>query len=253
MIKVSIITVTYNSANTIADTIQSVLKQTYNNIEYIIVDGKSTDSTMDVVSRFEPEFHGRLKWISEKDSGIYDAMNKGIGLATGEVVGILNSDDYFTTCDVVSDLVSVFADPACDAVYGDIHFIRDGAPNKCVRYYSSERFRPQWLRFGFMPAHPSFYVRKQVYDRVGGYRIDYRIASDYEMMVRLFIKHKIRAKYIAKDFVTMRTGGLSTRDLHSRITLIREDVRACRENGVYTNVPMICVKFLYKIFEFRLL
>lgn len=249
--KVTIVTATYNSAKTLEDTIRSVLRQTYSDIEYVVVDGDSTDGTQELLRRYEPMFRGKMKWISEKDSGIYDAMNKGIGIATGDVVGTLNSDDYFTSEEVVSTLAREFADSSLDAVYGDIHFVHDGAPDKCVRYYSSKRFRPRWLRFGFMPAHPSFYCRREVFDRAGLYKTDYAIGSDYEMMVRLFMLHHIKAKYLPMDFVTMRTGGASTRNVHSRLQLIKDDVRGCRENGVYTNSLMISTKFLYKIFEFR--
>ena len=249
--KVSIVTVTYNSAQTLVDAMKSVLEQTYHDIEYIIVDGASTDSTIDIIRQYELQFKNRLKWISEKDDGIYDAMNKGIQLATGDVVGVLNSDDYFTSSDVIARMVAAFRDGA-DAVYGDVHFIHDGEPNKCIRYYSSKHFRPFWLRFGFMPAHPSFYCRRGVYERAGYYKTDYAIGSDYEMMVRLFKVHHINARYIPMDFVTMRTGGASTRNVQSRLALIKDDVRSCRENGVYTNIPMICMKFLYKVFEFKL-
>ncbi len=249
--KVSIITVTYNSANTLADTIQSVLAQTYRDIEYIIIDGGSKDSTLDIVRQYESDFEGRLKWISESDKGIYDAMNKGIRLATGDVVGILNSDDFYTSPNVVNQLVRYFDNSDIDAVYGDIHFVNSNCLEKCVRYYSSRRFHPRWLRFGFMPAHPSFYLKKEIYDKVGGYKLDYKIGSDYEMMVRLFHCYKIKSTYIPMDFVTMRTGGASTKDINSRITLVKEDVRACRENNMYTNSFMISLKFLYKIFEIK--
>lgn len=250
--KISIITVVYNSAKTLEDTMKSVLSQTYPDIEYIVVDGASEDSSVDLIRRYEPMFQGRMKWISEKDDGIYDAMNKGIRMATGDVVGILNSDDYFTADDVIERMVTAFDDDTLDAVYGDIHFIRDGEPDKCVRYYSSKRFSPKWLRFGFMPAHPSFYCRRKVYEKAGLYKTDYAIGSDYEMMVRLFLVNKIKAKYLPLDFVTMRTGGTSTRNMKSRLQLIRDDVRGCRENGIYTNRLMISTKFLYKIFEFKL-
>lgn len=249
--KVSIITAAYNSAATLEDTIKSVLAQTYADIEYIIVDGGSKDNTFEVIRHYEPQFGGRMKWVSEKDHGIYDAMNKGIRMATGDVVGILNSDDYYTSDDVLERLVAAF-DEKTDAVYGDIHFIRDGQPDKCIRYYSSKPFRPLWLRFGFMPAHPSFYCRREVFEKAGLYKIDYAIGSDYEMMVRLFMKYHIKAKYLPMDFVTMRTGGASTRNVRSRLQLIKEDVRGCRENGIYTNSLMISTKFLYKIFEFRI-
>ena len=219
---ISIITATFNSAKTLKDTIQSVLRQTNKDFEYLIIDGGSTDETIDIVKSYESEFSGRLKWVSEKDQGIYDAMNKGIKMASGDVV------------------------------YGDIHFIRDGNPQKCIRYYSSRMFRPFWLRFGFIPAHPSFYCKREVYERAGGYRLDYAIGSDYDMMVRLFKQYKIVSCYINKDFVTMRTGGASTRNVQSRLTLIKENVRACRDNGIYTNELFICLKFFYKIFEFRI-
>jgi len=250
-VKVSIITATYNSSATIGDTIQSVLNQTYKDIEYIIVDGSSSDSTLEVVRQYEPLFEGRMKWISEKDGGLYDAMNKGIKMATGDVVGLLNSDDFFTSNDVIEKAVAAF-DDSTDAVYGDVHYIHDGVKEKCVRYYSSKKFCPSRLRYGFMPAHPSFYCRREVYERAGLYKTDYAIGSDYEMMVRLFCVHKIKARYLPMDFVTMRTGGLSNRDFRSRLQLIQDDVRGCRENGVYTNALMISSKFLFKIFELRI-
>lgn len=248
---ISIITATYNSAETINDTIKSVLCQTNKDFEYIIVDGGSTDETIDIVKSYESEFSGRLKWVSEKDKGIYDAMNKGIKMASGDIIGILNSDDYYTSDDILQTIADAFKCQNVDAIYGDIHFIMDGVPDKCVRYYSSRLFSPFWLRFGFMPAHPSFYCKREVFDKSGLYRLDYKIGSDYEMMVRLFRKHKISSRYVPKDFVTMRTGGASNSNLQSRLTLIKEDVKACRDNGIYTNELFICLKFLYKIFEFR--
>lgn len=250
-VKVSIVTVAYNSSATLEDTIKSVLAQSYADIEYIIVDGASKDNTLDIILQYEPKFGGRLKWLSEQDGGIYDAMNKGLKMATGDVVGILNSDDYFTSEDVIERMASAFEAPSLDAVYGDVHFIRDGQPEKCIRYYSSKRFSPMWLRFGFMPAHPSFYCRRGVYERAGYYKTDYAIGSDYEMMVRLFKVHHINARYFPMDFVTMRTGGASTRNISSRIQLIQDDVRGCRENGIYTNSLMISIKYLYKIFELK--
>ena len=251
--KVSVITVSFNSAKTLGDTMKSVLGQTFTDIEYIVVDGGSTDDTVELIRQYESLFEGRLKWITEKDSGIYDAMNKGIQMATGDVIGILNSDDYFTSNDVIEKMIGAFEDPSLDAVYGDIHFIRGEQKEKCIRYYSSKCFRPFWLHFGFMPAHPSFYCRKEVFERAGLYKTDYKIGSDYEMMVRLFLKNHIKAKYLPLDFVTMRTGGASTRNVKSRIQLIKDDVRGCRENGVYSNSLMISIKFLYKIFEFKLI
>uniref|UniRef100_A0AB33IZ27 Glycosyltransferase family 2 protein n=4 Tax=unclassified Prevotella TaxID=2638335 RepID=A0AB33IZ27_9BACT len=249
--KVSIITATFNSKLTLPDTIESVFKQTYSDIEYLIIDGESSDGTVDVIKHYEDIFQGKLRWISEKDNGIYDAMNKGIKMSTGDIVGILNSDDYFTSDTVVESFVKEFSDKTIDAVYGDIHFIRNGIPDKIIRYYSSAMFQPFLLRFGFMPAHPSFYVRREVYHRVGLYKTDYKIGADFEMMVRIFKKFNTNARYIAMDFVTMRIGGASTKNMGSRYTLLIEDARACRENGIYTNPFFIGLKYIFKLFELR--
>lgn len=248
--KISVITVAYNSSKTLPDTIQSVLSQTYADIEYIVVDGGSKDGTVALLKDSEKRFKGNMKWISEPDRGIYDAMNKGIRMATGDVIGILNSDDYFTANDILSRVAGAFNNSNVDAVYGDIHFIKSSSPEKCFRYYSSAKFRPSLLRFGFMPAHPSFYVRRSIYEKAGLYKTDYKIGSDFEMMVRLFHTYGIKYKYLPIDFVTMRTGGASTRDLNSRWTLLKEDTHACRENGLYTNPLIISLKYFYKVTEF---
>lgn len=206
--KISIITASYNSSKTIEDSINSVLKQSYADIEYIIIDGGSKDGTTDIIKKYEPEFNGRLKWISEKDKGIYDAMNKGIGMATGEIVGILNSDDFFTSEDVISEVNNTFEKYNPDAVYGDIHFVNDDNLEKSVRYYSSKIFRRGLMRLGFMPAHPSFYIKRECFEKFGLYNTSYKIAADFEFLLRTIYIGRIKTKYIEKDFVTMRTGGL---------------------------------------------
>lgn len=249
--KVSIITTAYNSEHTISETIESVLRQKYRDIEYWIIDGLSTDKTMDIVRSYEHAFNGRMHYLSEKDHGLYDAMNKGIALCAGDIIGFLNSDDYFTSDDVVGHIAKEFDNNDIDAVYGDIHFINGNEPDKTVRYYSSAHFRPFLLRFGFMPAHPSFYVKRHIYEKYGTYSLDYKIASDYDIMVRLFCKHHIKATYIQKDFVTMRTGGISTKSIRNRLLITKEDVKACRRYGFYTNVLFVSVKYIYKIFEFK--
>lgn len=251
-IKISIITTTFNSATTIEDTLNSVLKQTYHNIEYWVIDALSSDGTTDIIRRYQKMFNGRLHYISEPDKGLYDAMNKGLENATGDIVGILNSDDYFTENDVLEKIVETFSDYRIDAVYGDIHFIHATEPDKIVRYYSSSMFKTFWLRFGFMPAHPSFYVKTEIYRKYGTYSLDYKIASDYDLMVRFFYKYKIKARYIKKDFVTMRIGGMSTKNIANRMLINKEDVVACRKYGLYTNKLFIMFKYLYKIFEFRI-
>ena len=171
-------------------------------------------------------------------------------MATGDIVGILNSDDYFTSSDVVEKMVEAFP-PEADAVYGDVHFIRDKRPNVVVRYYSSRLFRRFMLRFGFMPAHPSLYVRREVFKRVGLYKTDYRIGSDFEMVVRMFHTFGIKTQYIPLDFVTMRMGGTSTRNIASRAILLKEDTRACRENGILTNKCVMSCKYIFKLMEYR--
>lgn len=249
--KVSIVTASFNSANTIRDTIDSVLRQTYHDIEYIVKDGGSTDGTVDILKEYEPKFCGRMKWITEKDKGIYDGMNKGILMSTGDVVGTLNSDDFFTDEHVIENMVKAMEEKKVDAIYGDIHFVKNCDLKTNIRYYSSKHFKPFWLRFGFMPAHPSFYLKRDVYEKAGLYKTDYKIGSDFEMMVRLFHKYRISYYYLPQDFVTMRSGGASTRNINSRITLLKEDVKACRENGIYTNCLIIASKYLYKATEFR--
>ena len=250
MMKVSIITCTYNSEKTILDTINSVLSQKYKNIEYLIIDGKSTDSTIDIIRLNQFNFSGRLRFISEPDNGIYDAMNKGILNSTGDIIGFLNSDDYFTSDDVIGSMIDNFEE-GIDAVYGDVHFIKNGNKEKCVRYYSSAIFRPMMLKYGLMPAHPTFYARKNVYLKDGLFSLDYKIAADYDMMVRLFYKYNIKARYIKMDFVTMRVGGISTKNLYSRFLTTKEDLKACRNYGLKTNLFFISFKYLKKIFEIK--
>lgn len=248
--KTSIITVCYNAAGTLRDTIESVLSQTYTDIEYIIVDGASKDASVEMIKEYEPRFDGRLKWISEPDKGMYDAMNKGIRMATGDLVGILNSDSFFSDKEVITQIVKAFDyDPFLQAVYGDVRFVSPDDLKRTVRYYSSRIFSRRLFRFGFMPAHPSFYTLRKYYERFGLYKTDYRIAADFELLIRFLYRHGLRTKYIPFDFVTMRTGGESTRSWKSNLLLNREIVRACRENGIYTNLPLLMLKYFYKITE----
>ena len=205
--KISIITATFNSGKTVRDTFVSVLNQTYNDYELIVVDGGSKDDTVDILRHYELIFNGRMKWISEPDRGIYDAMNKGIAMATGDVVGILNSDDFYTSNGILRKVAITMQDKNIDAVYGDVHYVHDNDLRKCVRYYSSKPFRRVWMRFGFMPAHPSFYCRREVYEKYGTFDLSYKVAADFECLLRLIFVNRIRTKYLPVDFVTMRTGG----------------------------------------------
>lgn len=247
--KVSLITVTYNSDKTLLDTINSVLAQTYENIEYIVVDGLSKDKTVDIIREYEPQFAGRMKWICEKDSGLYDAMNKGIRMATGDVVGILNSDDFFTSNDVIEKVVAGFTKDT-DAVYGDIHFVNPDNLQRCVRYYSSKIFKRSLMKMGFIPAHPSFYCRKECFEKFGYYKTDYKIAADFDLLLRFIYVHQIRIKYLPVDMVTMRLGGASTDGWKSRLVMMNEHLRSFKENGVKTNRFWLSLRYFYKITEY---
>lgn len=247
--RISVITATYNSGRTIGDTLESVLRQTYSDVELIVVDGASRDDTMDVVRRYEPRFGGRLHWTSEPDRGIYDAMNKGIARATGDVIGILNSDDFYTSDTVLERVAEAMAGGDVDAVYGDIHYVRDGDLHRCVRYYSSRPFRRWMMRLGFMPAHPSFYCRREVYERCGTFDTTYRVAADFENLLRLIYVNHIKTRYLPVDFVTMRTGGASTSGLSSHRQIMRDHLRALRSNRVWSCTPLLGLRYIYKIWE----
>lgn len=248
--KITIVTATYNSEKTVRDTFKSVLLQNYTNYEYIIIDGGSKDGTVDIIREYEPLFCGRMRWISEPDKGIYDAMNKGFGMATGDVIGLLNSDDFFTSNSILSSVFQAFDDDGgLDAVYGDVHFVRDGDLKKCVRYYSSKLFHRRWMRFGFMPAHPSFYCRRRIYEKYGAFDLNYKVAADFECLLRLIFIHRIKTKYLPLDFVTMRTGGASTSGLSSHRRIMADHVKAYRENHVRSNALLDSLRYIYKVAE----
>lgn len=248
--KISVVTATWNSGVTLRDTIESVLSQTYSDIEYIVVDGASQDNTIDIIRELEPRFCGRMKWISEPDRGIYDAMNKGISMATGDVVGILNSDDFFTDRHVIEKIADGIE--GVDAVYGDIHFVKPDNLNKCVRYYSSRSFRPWQMRFGFMPAHPSFYCRKKLFNKYGFYNIDYKSGADFELLVRYIFINKIATRYINMDVVTMRTGGISTLGIRSYLRTNSDTLKALKNNRIYSNYFFMLCKCVYKYAKLKL-
>lgn len=255
--KISVITATWNSGKTVGDTLRSVFNQSFTNVEHIIKDGGSNDNTLEICNNFEQKHYlqadngGRtIKILSDKDKGIYDAMNQGIEAATGDVIGILNSDDFYTSDDVLARVAEEFAkNPKLEAVYGDIHFVKDENLKKCTRYFSSRYFRPWALRFGFMPAHPSFYVRREVYERYGLYDLNFRTSSDFEMMVRLFVKEKICAKYINKDFVTMRAGGESTAGIEAKKKVNRDIAGSLKKHGVYSNQFFQSLRYLWRVGE----
>lgn len=247
--KISIITAAYNSASTLKDTMESVLRQTYSDFEHIIVDGASTDGTKELLQNAESRYGGRLKWISEPDKGIYDAMNKGIAMATGEVVGILNSDDFYTSDDILQRVAAEMEADHPDAVYGDIHFVNDSDLTRCVRYYSSRGFARWKMIFGYQPAHPSFYCRKEAYTKHGAFDTDLRVAADFENLLRLIYVNRIRTRYIPLDFVTMRTGGASTSGISSHLRISRDHFKAYRKNGMPLCILTDWMRYPFKILE----
>jgi glycosyltransferase involved in cell wall biosynthesis len=246
-VKISIVTVSHNSVSTIADTIKSVLHQTYTDIEHILIDGVSHDGTNGIVRSFGNQIS---RYVSEPDTGMYDALNKGIKMATGDIIGILNSDDFFYNNNVISTIAETFASNNPDAVYGDVQFVRNPADPRIIRYYSSKRFTPDKFRFGLMPAHPSFYAKRELFEKFGLYKTNYRIGADFELLLRFMYVHRINTRYIEMPFVSMRPGGISNRNIMSNFILNREIARACRENGVPTNYLLIYSKYFRKIFEF---
>ncbi|MDR3129623.1 MAG: glycosyltransferase [Tannerellaceae bacterium] len=248
--KVSLITVSHNSANTIRDTFDSVLNQTYKDIEYIVVDGFSQDGTVSIIREYEPEFARRMCWISEPDKGLYDAMNKGIKMASGEIVGIINSDDFYHRNDTIERIVSSFIeDKTIEIIFGDVRYVNSTDLERTVRYYSSKKFNPSLFRFGFMPHHQTFFTYRYNYERIGLYQIDYKITADFELLIRFLYKNRLKYKYLNFDFLKMRNGGISTRP-KNHLLLNQELVRSCRANGIYTNMLIIYMKYFLKIFEF---
>ena len=244
--KVSIITVTYNSAGTIADTLQSVEDQDYPHIEHIIVDGLSSDDTMEIVSSFSHVSSA----ISEKDSGMYDALNKGMKAATGEYIGILNSDDYLTRKSSISTIVEGLESEGVEAVFGDVKFVSPKDVNKVLRYCKSVGWTPEKFGAGLMPNHPTYYTRRENYERFGYFKLDYKICADYELLIRHLYTGRIPYKYLKTCLVTMRPGGLSNGSLSKRITLNNEIIRACKENGIDTNWLKISGKIFKKLGEY---
>ena len=246
--KISVITVCFNSEATVADTLASVRAQRLPpgvEVEHIVVDGGSTDATMDLV-RAAPG----IRFVSERDRGLYDAINKGIRLATGEVVGILNSDDVFDGEDALAAVAEGFrAHPEADALYADIRFVR-GDSDETTRYYSSRRWRPWMHNWGFMPAHPTVYVKKAVFERFGAYKLGYDISADFEWMTRVLCRSQVKAHYLPRCLVTMRLGGKSTAGLRALLRLNRENCRANRENGYFSILPMMLPKYLFKIWGY---
>lgn len=247
--KISIITVAFNAAGTITNTLASVAAQSHPDIEHVVIDGASTDGTLDVIKRYG-EHVSQL--ISEPDRGIYDAMNKGLDLATGDVIGFLNADDFYADDGVLERVSAILAKDDLDALFGDAEFVSPSRPERPLRRYRSERFRPERIGCGWMPAHPALFLKRRVYDRFGKFRTDYRIAGDFELVARIFHGRTVTWRHVPEVLVRMRTGGISTGGWRNTLLLNREVLRACRENGISTSLPRILSKYPAKLLEFFL-
>lgn len=251
--KISIITVSLNSSKTIRETIESVLRQTHKNIEYILVDGNSKDETCEIIESYEQIFKKNgmdYIWISEKDSGLYDAINKGIQMASGDVIGILNSDDYFFDNNVLFDIAEKFNIELVDCIYGNIVYIDPNKDNKVTRRWVSKTFKKGLFEKSWTPGHPTFYCKKELYENYGLYRTDFKIAADVELMYRFLEKHCLRSLYIDRYMVIMRQGGVSNQGIMSTVTITREMQIAITENGGKFNIFKYLLYKCLKIKQF---
>lgn len=227
--KVSIITASFNNAKTIEDTIKSVASQTYQDIEYIIVDNCSTDETAEIVERYSAHIS---KFICESDKGIYDAFNKGIAHASGEIIGFLNSDDILFSNEIIAEVAKTFQAQNCDGVYGDLLYVNSENTSKVSRTWKSSEFSSKLLKKGWMPPHPTLYLKKTVYEKHGNFRTDLKISSDYDFCLRIFSQADLKFHYIPQILVKMRCGGVSNRSLKNIIRKSREDLKALRANKI---------------------
>jgi len=232
--KFSLITVGYNSSHTIADTIESVLSQTYPDIEYIIIDGNSTDNTMEIVKAYDSKFNGRLHWISKPDNGLYDAMNKGIKMATGDIIGIINSDDLFCDNEAISKVVSVFENNyKLEGVYADLYYVAQDDTNKIIRKWVTGTQKP--FNSGWHPAHPTLYLKCDVYNKYGIFDLNFRLAADFEIMLRFLDNYKIKIAYLPESFVKMRLGGETNKSIQNIYNQNIECIKSFEKNKIKVN------------------
>ena len=244
--KISIITASFNSEKTIRDTLESVKCQEYNNVEHLVIDGLSTDETLSIVGQYS----NISRVISEKDKGIYDAMNKGLRLATGEIIGILNSDDIYTDNKVLKEVVDIFQDDGVDACYADLQYVDEEDTNKMVRYWKSGNYKKNSFFYGWMPPHPTLFLRRRVYDKVGHFNLALKTAADYELMLRIFVRHNFNIRYLPRVIVKMRTGGASNASFRRRLHANQEDRLAWKINNLKPYFFTLYLKPIRKIFQF---
>lgn len=244
--KISIITATFNSEKTLPVCMDSVLNQSYSDIEYILVDGLSTDNTKSLIEE-KSNKNNNIIFVSEADKGIYDALNKGIQLATGDVIGFVHSDDYLADSTTVSDIVEAFMANDADGVYGDLHYIDFDRPQKIVRNWRSQMFKNKLLNRGWMPAHPTLFLKKEVYEQKGKFNLDYRISADYDFILRVFKDPGYRFYYLPKTITKMRVGGASNKNLKNIVQKTKEDYHACKSNQLPLPFKVIFLKNFSKI------
>ena len=249
-LKISVVTATYNCEATLQDTLTSIRLQTNTNFEHVVVDGLSTDRTLEII---HANADGRTTIKSENDRGIYDALNKGIARSTGEVIGFLHADDVYASPDVLAQIAQAFADPTVSAVYGDLQYVRKADTTQVVRQWQSSAFTPKRLGWGWMPPHPTLYVRREWYQRIGGFDINYRISADYYSILQMFSQPTFRAVYLPEVLVRMRLGGASNRSLKAIIRKSREDWDALRRTGVGAlgGVGALLWKNMSKVAQFK--
>ena len=260
MCRVSLVTACLGSAGVIRTALDSVLAQKGADYELLVIDGGSADGTVGILREYEPRFGGRLRWVSERDKGLYDAFNKGVRMATGDVIGILNADDALASDDVLATVAAAFeADAALDGTFGDIRFVRDVAPLAdlaalralpTVRYCSGRRFRPWMFRFGTQTAHPSTFFRISCFAKWGGYSLDYGMYGDFELLLRFIWRERAAMRYLPLCTTVMRTGGASTNGWRATLKINRADRRACRDNGCHTCYAFLYARYLFKVWGF---
>jgi glycosyltransferase involved in cell wall biosynthesis len=244
-LKLSLVTVVYNAQDTIGQCIESVINQNYPNLEYIIVDGGSADNTLNIINQYRQHIH---ILVSEPDQGIYDAMNKGIRLATGQVIGMLNADDRFADNEVLKSLASAFEQQGAEAVYGDLDIVNQ--EQRIIRKWRSRPCKKNSFNTGFMPPHPTFYCKRELFEKLGLYSLDYGSAADYELMLRFMHLNKVKSFYQQKVLVKMLTGGVSSKNLKNRFQAWRFDLKAMRKNGVCLPILALILKPIQKILQF---
>ncbi|WP_317898519.1 glycosyltransferase family 2 protein [Aurantibacillus circumpalustris] len=245
--KISIITITFNSESTIEQTIRSVIEQTYKNIEYIIVDGGSTDNTLNVIEKYKPNIH---KIVSESDNGLYDALNKGIEMATGDVIGMIHSDDFYIDNNVIQKYADCFLKNKSDSVYSDLYYVDKTNADKIIRKWKSGEYKAGSFINGWMPPHPTFFVKREIYQKLGKFNIQFKSAADYELMLRFIKKNKISISYLPEYTVKMRVGGKSNVSVLNRFKANMEDRKAWEENGLKPRFYTLYLKPLRKILQF---